>query len=41
MDDQESDFENHVTSEKDGYYRPILTSTEDELNLHTDGKQCG
>ena len=36
-DDQESDFENHDTFERDGN-RPITTSPEDELNLHTDGE---
>ena len=35
---EESDFENHDTSERDGCYRPITTSLEDELNLHTDGE---
>ena len=35
IDDDESDFENHDTCEKDGCYRPITTSPEDELNLHT------
>ena len=38
IDDEESDFENHDTSEKDGRYQPIATSLEDELNLHTDGE---
>ena len=38
IDDEESDFENHDTSEKDGHYQPIATSLEDELNLHTDGE---
>ena len=38
IDDDESDFENHDTSEKDGVYRPVTTSPEDELNLHTDGE---
>ena len=37
-EDKESDFENHDTSERDGCYRPITTSPEDELNLHKDGK---
>ena len=37
IEDDESDFENHDTSEKDGY-RPITTSPEDELKLHTDGE---
>ena len=36
IDDDESDFENHDTSEKDGCYRPVTTSPEDELNLHND-----
>ena len=35
---EESDFENHDTSQRDGCYRPNTTSPEDELNLHTDGK---
>ena len=35
---EESDFENHDTSEKDGRYKAITTSPEDELNLHTDGE---
>ena len=34
IEDEESDFENHDTSEKDGRYKPITTSPEDELNLH-------
>ena len=41
IEDGESDFENHDTSEKDGRYQPIATSPtspEDELNLHTDGE---
>ena len=38
IEDDESDFENHVTSEKDGCYRPVATSPEDEFNLHTDGE---
>ena len=38
IEDEESDFENHDTSEKDGRYQPIATSPEDELNLHTDGE---
>ena len=38
IDDDESDFENHNTSEKDDVYRPVTTSPEDELNLHTDGE---
>ena len=38
IDEDQSDFENHDTSEKDGCYRPITTSPEDELNLHTDGE---
>ena len=33
-EDDESDFKNH--DEKDGH-RSISTSSEDELNLHTDG----
>ena len=37
VEDEEGDFENHGTSEKDGY-RPITTSPEDELNLYTDGE---
>ena len=37
IEDEESDFENHDTSERDGCYRPITTSPEDELSLHTDG----
>ena len=32
---EESDFDNHGTSERDGY-RPIRTLPKDELNLHTD-----
>ena len=35
---KKSDLENHDTSERDGCYRPITTSPEDELNLHTDGE---
>ena len=38
IEDEESDFENHDTSEKDGRYQPIATSREDELNLHMDGE---
>ena len=38
IEDEESDFENHDTSEKDGRYKPITTSPEDVLNLHTDGE---
>ena len=38
IEDEESNFENHDTSEKDGRYKPITTSSEDELNLHTDGE---
>ena len=38
IEDEESDFENHDTSEKDGKYKPVTTSPEDELNLHTDGE---
>ena len=38
IEDEESDFENHDTSERNGCYRPITTSPEDELNLHTDGE---
>ena len=38
IDDEESDFENHDTSERDGVYRPVTTSLEDELNPHTDGE---
>ena len=38
IEDEESDFENHDTSERDGRYRPITTSPEDEINLHTDGE---
>ena len=38
IEDEESDFENHDTSEKDGRYKPVTTSPEDELNLHTDGE---
>ena len=37
IEDEESDFENHDTSERDGY-RPITTSPDDELSLHTDGE---
>ena len=33
IEDEESDFENHDTSEKDGRYQPIATSPEDEFNL--------
>ena len=39
IEDEESDFENHDTSEKDGEYKPVTTSPEDELNLHTDGER--
>ena len=38
IEDEESDFENHDTSEKNGKYKPVTTSPEDELNLHTDGE---
>ena len=38
IEDEKNDFENHDTFEANGCYRPITTSTEDELNLHTDGK---
>ena len=38
IDDEKSDFENHNSSEKDGRYRPITKSPEDELILHTDGE---
>ena len=38
IEDEESDFENHDTSERKGCYRPVTTSPEDELNLHTDGE---
>ena len=38
IEDEESDFENHDTSEKDGRYKPITTSPEDELILHTDAE---
>ena len=38
IEDEESDFENDVTCEKDGCYKPITTFPEDELNLHTDGE---
>ena len=38
IEDEESDFENQGTYERDGCYRPITTSPEDELNLHTDGE---
>ena len=38
IEDDESDFENHDTSEKDGKYKPVTTSSEDELSLHTDGE---
>ena len=38
IEDEESDFENHDTSKKDGKYKPVTTSPEDELNLHTDGE---
>ena len=38
IEDEESDFENHDTSERDGCYRPVTTSPEDEINLHTDGQ---
>ena len=34
--DEESDFENLDTSEKDGRYQQIATSPEDEIDLHTD-----
>ena len=34
IQDKESDFDNHDTSERDGY-RPNTTSPEDELSLHT------
>ena len=33
IEDKQSDFENHYTSEKDGY-RPIITTSEDELNFY-------
>ena len=38
IDDDESDFENHDTSEKDSCYRPVTTSPDDELNLQNDGE---
>ena len=38
VEDEESDFENHDTSKRNGCYRPITTSPEDELNLHKDGE---
>ena len=38
IEDEESDCENHDTSERDGCYHPITTSHDDELNLHTDGE---
>ena len=38
IEDEESDFENHDTLENDGRYKPVTTSPEDELNLHTDGE---
>ena len=38
IEDEECDFENHDTSERNGCYRPITISWEDELNLHTDGE---
>ena len=36
--DEDSDFENPDTSERNGRYQPITTSPEDELNLQTDGE---
>ena len=36
-EDDESDFENYDTSEKDKY-KPNRTSPEDELKVHTDGE---
>ena len=38
IEDGKSDFKNHDTSQRNGCYRPITTSPEDELNLHTDGE---
>ena len=38
IEGEESDFENHDTSERNGCHRPITTSPEDELNLHMDGE---
>ena len=38
IEEEESDFENHDTSERNGKYKPVTTSPEDELNLHTDGE---
>ena len=37
VEDEESDFENQDTSERNGY-RPIVLSPEDEITLHTDGE---
>ena len=38
IEEEESDFENHDTSERNGKYKPVTTTPEDELNLHTDGE---
>ena len=38
IEDEESDSGNHDTSERDGCYRPVTTSPEDEINFHTDGE---
>ena len=38
IEDEDSEFENPDTSERNGRYQPITTSPEDELNLHTDGE---
>ena len=38
IEEEESDFENHDNSERNGKYKPVTTSPEDELNLHTDGE---
>ena len=40
IEEEEKDFENHDTSERDGCYRTITTSSDDEkgINFHTYGK---
>ena len=35
IEDEESDFENHDTSERDGCYRLITTSPENEITTRT------
>ena len=37
IEDKESDFEHHDTSERDSCYSQITKFPEDKLNLHTEG----